>query len=318
MNEPDPEHLAVLARGVTAWNEFRDHLPGRPQLSNARLANARLHGINFSGAILEEADLRRADLTEADLYKAQLRNANLEGASFRKAYLHDASISGAKVRGADFTGAHCSGIHWTDVSGAIGLEALSGRDSPPSHPPGAPGPRGTLASRTIASSLGVLYFAERLPVDPNALHLFISYTRTESEAARALTDALEAMGHHCWNYLSEPLHATEDDDVIGELIARVRRSDAVLTVTSNRAMWRAWVGHEATLAEHHFRRLVYVATEPMEDMGFTPEEEERNRRPFVMFRSADPAESARRALAVLRDDSRWGIAQQLGRNEEPR
>lgn len=307
----EPDHLIILGHGVEAWNEWRDSFPGRPQLRNARLANAKLPGINFSGANLENADLHGADLTEADLSKAQLSHANLEDAVLRNAYLHDASIAGANVRGADFTGAHYVGLRWTDVSGSTGLEALSERDRQP-RPRRA---RGKLAFRTIASPLGVLCFDERLPVNPGALHLFISYTRREAGAARALTRALEGMGHHCWNYLSQPLDATEDDAVLQELIERIRRSDAVLAVTSHRAMWRAWVAYEETLAHNHFKRVVYVAAEPIEDMGFTPEEEERNRRPFVMFRANDPAETARRALAVLFDEARWGLAQQLGRTK---
>src|SRR5215468_5090127 len=52
------EHVALLKKGVEAWNAWRDENPNiRPDL--------------------READLREADLSGADLSKANLRVANL-------------------------------------------------------------------------------------------------------------------------------------------------------------------------------------------------------------------------------------------------
>ncbi len=66
-------HLAVLKKGVAAWNEWRKKNPEiQPDLfkANLRLANLRL--ANLSGAILY-----KANLSEAILYKANLSGANL-------------------------------------------------------------------------------------------------------------------------------------------------------------------------------------------------------------------------------------------------
>ena len=52
------EHVAMLKKGVAAWNAWRDENPSiLPDLSEADL----------SGAILRGANLREADLREADL-----------------------------------------------------------------------------------------------------------------------------------------------------------------------------------------------------------------------------------------------------------
>ena len=71
---PDDEHLAVLRRGVAAWNAWRATHDKAPDL-----AGARLRGLDLSGALLDGAVLSRADLGEANLRGAGLRDARLDG-----------------------------------------------------------------------------------------------------------------------------------------------------------------------------------------------------------------------------------------------
>ena len=60
------EHVAMLKKGVDAWNAWRDENPGiRPDLR---------------GRSLVGVDLKGADLRRALLAGAELRNANLAGA----------------------------------------------------------------------------------------------------------------------------------------------------------------------------------------------------------------------------------------------
>jgi uncharacterized protein YjbI with pentapeptide repeats len=95
------EHVALLKKGVEAWNEWRDKNPNiRPDLSGANLHRANLSGAHLHGAVLYEADLSEANLSGAFLHNANLTGANLTGAD-----LSGATLSGAHLLGADLSGA---------------------------------------------------------------------------------------------------------------------------------------------------------------------------------------------------------------------
>lgn len=88
------EQLALLKRGATEWNEWREKNPYlRPDLSDADLRGARLSGFH----------LYRADLSRANLSGASLRGANLSGANLSRAHLSRVDLSGALLRGADLS-----------------------------------------------------------------------------------------------------------------------------------------------------------------------------------------------------------------------
>ena len=68
------EHVAILEKGVAAWNAWRaEHPDIRPDLG----------GANFSGATLSGANLGGANLSGANLSEANLNGANLSGRAFR-------------------------------------------------------------------------------------------------------------------------------------------------------------------------------------------------------------------------------------------
>ncbi len=93
----NPEHLAILKKGVRAWNKWRKENPETlPDFT--------------------EADLRGADLTGANLSEADLIRVNLSGVN----------LTGASLSGADLTGAL---IVWSafannDLSSVKGLESV--------------------------------------------------------------------------------------------------------------------------------------------------------------------------------------------------
>jgi uncharacterized protein YjbI with pentapeptide repeats len=109
----NPEHLAILAQGVEAWNEWRDDNPQvEPDLSRAdlnrievarvNLVSANLRGANLRGADLSRAKLKGAYLNDADLSLADLSHvrmtqANLNRAYLRGAHLNRADLSHAKI-----------------------------------------------------------------------------------------------------------------------------------------------------------------------------------------------------------------------------
>ena len=94
---PNDEHVAMLARGAAAWNEWRADRDETPDLSRAGL-----RGLDLSGFDLSRADLRGADLRGTNLSGANLSVAHLEAANFFKAVLDGADLAGAFLNGAQF------------------------------------------------------------------------------------------------------------------------------------------------------------------------------------------------------------------------
>ena len=94
---PNDEHVAMIARGATAWDEWRATHEEMPDLSRAGL-----RGLDLSGFDLSRADLRGADLRGTNLSGANLSGAHLEGANFFKAVLDGADLAGAFLNGAQF------------------------------------------------------------------------------------------------------------------------------------------------------------------------------------------------------------------------
>jgi uncharacterized protein YjbI with pentapeptide repeats len=74
------DHIALLKKGVAAWNRWRKKNPDiRPNLSRASLNKANLGKADLSRANLTKADLSGANLKKADPSEANLTEANLEG-----------------------------------------------------------------------------------------------------------------------------------------------------------------------------------------------------------------------------------------------
>ena len=94
---PNDEHVAMLARGAAAWNEWRAKHDEVPDLSRAGL-----RGLDLSGFDLSEADLRGADLRGTNLSGANLSGAHLDGANLFKAVLDGGDLAGAFLNGAQF------------------------------------------------------------------------------------------------------------------------------------------------------------------------------------------------------------------------
>src|SRR5580704_14015256 len=65
------EHVAMLARGGAAWNEWRADRDETPDLSRAGL-----RGLDLSGFDLSRADLRGADLRGTNLSGSNLSDAH--------------------------------------------------------------------------------------------------------------------------------------------------------------------------------------------------------------------------------------------------
>jgi uncharacterized protein YjbI with pentapeptide repeats len=94
---PNDEHVVMLGRGATVWNEWRATHDEMPDLSRAGL-----RGLDLSGFDLSRADLRGADLRGTNLSGANLSGAHLDGANFFKAVLDGGDLAGACLYGAQF------------------------------------------------------------------------------------------------------------------------------------------------------------------------------------------------------------------------
>jgi uncharacterized protein YjbI with pentapeptide repeats len=120
------EHLAILKKGVAAWNEWRTRNPAvEPDLVGADFAGADLAWADFRNADLNGANLRHSDLSEADLSHAVLLDVNLSGAQLGRVHL-----SRLLPRGADYLSDVCrrtADFHAAQSSGAnLQLAELSG------------------------------------------------------------------------------------------------------------------------------------------------------------------------------------------------
>jgi hypothetical protein len=108
----DEGQLAVLGRGVEAWNAWRKQNPDvlvnlfGAGLSQANLGGVHLYEANLSAADLSKANLGGAGLSKANLFNANLTEANLTGANLTGADLSEAGLSLAKLFCANLTKAN--------------------------------------------------------------------------------------------------------------------------------------------------------------------------------------------------------------------
>jgi uncharacterized protein YjbI with pentapeptide repeats len=99
----DPEQLAILRQGPTAWNNWRsEHGIHQPDLSGANFRDF-YHGEGSLGVNLQGANLSEADLSRAQLPRAELQWSNLWGATLARADLHEARFMAATLNNADFS-----------------------------------------------------------------------------------------------------------------------------------------------------------------------------------------------------------------------
>ena len=91
------EHVALLGRGVAAWNAWRAAREETPVLNRAGL-----RGLDLSGFDLSRADLRGADLRGTNLSRANLSGTHLENANLFKAVLDGADLAGALLNEVQF------------------------------------------------------------------------------------------------------------------------------------------------------------------------------------------------------------------------
>ena len=231
----NPEHLALLKSGVTAWNRWRAEKPEvRPDLTEAYLRNADLQGADLQGADLFRADLKNADLSDANLMSADLITADLTDADLRDAFLAFADLWGADLKGAelrntvfDFANFVHSNLRGADLRGSTmeatifanvdfsevkGLESVShvqpstvGTDTLALTLRGSGG-RFTDEQIVFFEGAGVPptlleYFPDMMVSEPLQFYsCFISYNTEDEGFATRLNEDLNAAGVRTWKW----------------------------------------------------------------------------------------------------------------------
>lgn len=294
----DEGHLAILKKGVKAWNRWRDENPSvRPDLSKVHLIGvelreADLRGANLCWTHMVGANLRNADLDGAILIMADLDGSDLNGVNLRRAVLHGAALQHANLRTADLSGAILSDadLRYANLSGAIlagahvgwtvfadvDLSTVQGLDTVIHDGPS------TIGIDTIYRSGGKIpdvflrgcgvpdAFIEFMasPVGkPLEFHsCFISHSARDQEFAERLHNDLQAKGVRCW---FAPEDVQGGKKLHEQLEEAIRLHDKLLLILSPHSMASEWVKTEIYNARQQEiksgrRKLFPVSLAPFE------------------------------------------------------
>jgi hypothetical protein len=266
------EHLAILEKGVEAWNHWRIENPSVvPDLRDADLRltdlSARfLRGANLGGARLARANLQVANLSRANLDKANLIEADLSRAVFTEASLNQAALAGATLAGASFMAADLSGalVEAADFTdSAIGFSWLSkldlglakGLDTVRHMGPSSIGLDTIYLSKgnipeVFLRGAGVpeefITYMKSLVANPIEFYsCFISYSTKDQEFAERLHGDLQNKNVRCW---FAP-HAVQGGKKLHEQIDEaIRVHEKVLLILSAESMNSEWVKTEIAKA----------------------------------------------------------------------
>ncbi len=270
------EHVALLERGVSVWNAWRDMNEGvKPDLSGADFQGALLGRVNFSDTNLEEANFTNANLYRADLTRACLRGTYLSRSRLDRAQLCLADLGTCRLNGTDLTRADLAGSNLAgaifsetimsdlDLSEAEGLEACS--HTAPS----------SVDYRTLQQSHGVPLNFWRGCGLPDALidylpslsgealqfySCFISYSSKDHDFAERLHADLQNRGVRCW---FAPHDLPIGAKILDGIDEAIRLREKVVLILSEGAISSDWVEDEVTMAFEEERRRKEIVLFPI-------------------------------------------------------
>lgn len=261
----NPEHLAILKKGVEAWNRWRQVNPEvRPDLGGVNI-----YGLKINKADLRQADLRRADLRMAELNESQLSSANLDGADLmqvqlkkadlRRATLYRTNLGGAQLDGANLMEAQLvvANISVADLKDAnftrveFGITAVGNVDL--STVKGLETVRHHFASSigidTIYKSKGkipevflrgcgvpesfITYMHSLVGQPIQFYSCFISFTEKDDAFSQRLYNDLQAAGVRCWRWKED---AKWGKSIWGSVDEAVRLYDKLVVVCSKHSL----------------------------------------------------------------------------------
>jgi hypothetical protein len=267
----DDEHLAMLKRGITAWNTWRAANPTvKPDFSRADLRKANLGGLklswvsshstdvsrrDFKGFDLSWADFSRANLSEANLNWAGLglavfRYTDLRGADLHRTSLGGAYFDGADLRGANLTNSRISGTIFANVD----LSQVRGLETVIHQGPSSIGldtiyqSKGKIPEIFLRGSGTGSEFMATIKALAGSIQFyscFISYSSKDEEFAARLHADLQANEIRCW-FAPEDLKI--GDKLRPSLDEAIRLHDKLLVVLSENSVRSTWVEKEVETA----------------------------------------------------------------------
>lgn len=279
----NPEHLSILKKGTTPWNEWRRRNPGvQPDLSGADLEAAYLSEtspdwtepnppedlavINLTKVNLSEANLRYAILKGAELRSANLLRTNLMGANLRRADLSGANLTRARLYHSNLTLANLSrtdlegAMFWETILARVNFSRARGLDSCRHGGPSIIDHRTLLRSGPLPTDFlrgcGLPeiviehlpeFFKSRLGFPSS----FISYSGKDQEFADQLYADLQNKGVRCW-FAPEDLKI--GDPFRQRIDEAIRAQNRLLIVLSEYSVQSAWVEKEVETAFEEERR----------------------------------------------------------------
>jgi hypothetical protein len=245
------EHVAILKKGVAAWNEWRNENPDiRPELSEANL-----NGADLSEARLRNANLREAHLSGTNLSRARLSGANLIEADLGGANLGEADLRGANLKRAHLSEAHLSGaVLYETIFGNVDLTSVIGLETCKHYGPSIIDHLTLQRSGTLPLAFlrGVGLPDNLIEYVPSLLNqaiqhysCFISYSAKDQEFAERLHADLQNNGVRCWFALHD---IAIGDKFIDAIDAAIRLRDKVLLILSKHSIQSYWVETEVSKA----------------------------------------------------------------------
>ena len=259
------EHVAMLRKGVDAWNAWRDENPNVfPDLSRENLTNAHLPRANLFGATLIEANLTGADLSRArlifaNLIGAKLTGANLSGADLILTNLSDANLTEARLHRTVFASTVLTKVKGLDQCHHVGPSSIDFQTLERS------GPLPIAFLRGIGLPDNLIDYLPSLLNEPiQHYSCFISYSSKDQVFAERFHADLQNKGVRCWFAPHDMPIGAKIIDAIDEAI---RLRDKVLLILSQGAIASDWVEGEVTRAldEERTRKNVVLFPVRLDD-----------------------------------------------------
>lgn len=233
----NPEHLAILEKGVKEWNQWRNENPlVVPDLSHASFWKAQLDWANF-----RLANLRQTDLSDAILIGVDLSSADMFLANFSRANLGGADLTRAKVGYTNFAKVDLSGVKGLGTlehfgPSSIGIDTIykSQGKIPQIFLRGCGVPENFIEYMASLVGTGIEFYS-----------LFISYSTKDQEFANRLHADLQAKGVRCW---FAPHDMRSGKKVHEQIDEAIRLYDKLLLILSPASMESEWVKTEISKA----------------------------------------------------------------------